>query len=156
MLTALCIWNEILRRTDRRGQSCTVTRMQKLAYFAHGWHLALSDGQPLIPGEPFEAWRFGPAMPGHHRAFSCYGNDPIPLDHPLSKTPPVRDDVGDFIERILDVYGDYTPYELVGLSHDPEGPWYKIYHDPSVSAKIPDVEIWAYFRSKMNERGQNV
>lgn len=148
MAKALDVANEIIRRSHARGKPVSNLELQKLAYFAHGWYLALSDGQPLIDGEPFEAWRFGPVMPGLYRAFKGYGTEPIPLDHPLSKTPELPDDLGQLIDRILEVYGQYAPYELVGLSHDPDGPWRRIYHDPDAPAKIPDRDITAYFQTK--------
>src|SRR5208282_4587731 len=51
-------------------------KLQKLVYFAHGWHLALRD-QPLID-ELVEAWDYGPVVPSLYHQFKRYGNQSIP------------------------------------------------------------------------------
>lgn len=155
MPKALDVINEIIRRSHARGKPVTNLEMQKLAYFAHGWCLALSGGKPLIDGEPFQAWRFGPVLPGINRAFKEYGTSAIPLEHPLSKTPELTDDLAELIELVLDVYGGYTSHELVGMCHDPKGPWYKIYHDVGTPSKMPDRDICSYFISKLDEESEN-
>lgn len=48
------------------GNPIDPVKLQRLIYFAHGWHLAI-HGQPLID-ERVEAWRYGPTAPSvyHH------------------------------------------------------------------------------------------
>ena len=53
----------------------TPLKLQKLIYFAHGWHLAIRD-QPLID-ELVEAWEYGPVIPNVYHEFKVFGNQPI-------------------------------------------------------------------------------
>ena len=50
---------------DRRGPM-TVMKLQKLCYYAYGYHLAW-EGRRLFP-ERFEAWANGPVAPALYRA----------------------------------------------------------------------------------------
>ena len=50
-------------------------KVQKLVYYAHGWHLGLADA-PLI-GELVEAWRWGPVIRSLYAALAEFGNQPI-------------------------------------------------------------------------------
>jgi len=56
-------------------RNLTPLKLQKLIYYAHGWHLALRD-QPLID-ELIEAWEYGPVVPNVYHEFKEFGNQPI-------------------------------------------------------------------------------
>jgi uncharacterized phage-associated protein len=148
-ITALQLGSELVRRSAARGQPLTNLSAQKLAYFAHGWHLALL-GEPLIM-ENFEAWRYGPVLPELYHVFKVFSGNPIPPDHPLIEQQPRLDDASmsaQLIERVLDVYSGYGSSGLVSISHDPSGPWYPAYHSPSVSSIIPHHAIQTYFEDQ--------
>ncbi|MEO0035654.1 MAG: hypothetical protein RLZZ501_1677 [Pseudomonadota bacterium] len=144
MPRALDVANEIIRDAAERGITVTNLSLQKLAYFAHGWHLALT-GEPLIE-EGFEAWRFGPVVPSLYHKFKLYSSNPIPPDHPLADTPPLDEAARAVIVKVIEVFGGRSGFELVGLSHDPAGPWHRVFHDPAIGATIPDRDIGRYFK----------
>ena len=56
--------------------SLTPLKLQKLIYYAHGWHLAIRNA-PLID-EVIEAWEYGPVVPNVYHEFKKFGNRPIP------------------------------------------------------------------------------
>jgi len=145
--TALQIGNELIRCGNAKSQPLTNLQIQKLIYFAHGWHLVLA-GSPLIE-ESFEAWRYGPVVPELYHVFKTYGSSAIPVDHLFCHaTPQVMDtSIVALLDRILEVYGKFTPGQLVEISHDPEGPWVRVYHDSSPTQRpiIPNSEIKSYF-----------
>ena len=58
-----------------RGDLMTNLRLQKLLYFAQGWHLA-RFGRPLFDAS-IEAWPYGPAVPEAYRAYKEYGREGI-------------------------------------------------------------------------------
>jgi uncharacterized phage-associated protein len=140
-----------------REQDMSSLKLQKLVYFAHGWHWALYD-RPLID-ERVEAWAWGPVIPSLYHEFKDRGAGPIgrfaeessitfggppavpgmtPSDHATRQ----------FLERVWRVYGRYTAAQLSNLSHDPNGPWART--DRSVrSNDIPDQLIHQYFNGKL-------
>jgi uncharacterized phage-associated protein len=132
-------------------------KMQKLVYFAHGWHLGLNR-TPLI-SEPVEAWDYGPVVPSLYRALKSYGAGQIlePLED-FAPSPnggfrivrPVVDDDASqqFLKRILDVYGRLSALQLSEITHRADTPWTQVRHAfPGVrGAVIPDSLMERYFK----------
>jgi len=54
----------------------TNLKLQKLLYYAQGFHLALF-GKPLFR-ESLEAWQYGPVVPEIYRIYKQYGSSPLP------------------------------------------------------------------------------
>ena len=50
-------------------------KLQKLVYFAHGWHLAIHN-RPLV-NEQVEAWKFGPVFSDLYHQIKSFGNEKI-------------------------------------------------------------------------------
>lgn len=146
-ITALQLASEIVRRLSARGQIApTNLTLQKLAYFCHGWHLALL-GTPLVD-EEFEAWRFGPVLPSVYHKFKVFSSNPIPLEHPLvqwERAANLTSDSSDVIDRVLDVYGQSSGFQLVQMSHDRNGPWAKVWENSFGTETIDNASIKAYF-----------
>lgn len=65
----------LLDVADALGLPLTHMAVHKVAYFAHGWHLAQA-GAPLI-AEEFEAWEYGPVLPTVYAAFKDAGRQPV-------------------------------------------------------------------------------
>ena len=66
------IANYFLDLARAQEKALTPLKIQKLVYFANGWHLAIK-GVPLI-NEQVEAWRFGPVIPSLYTHFERMGN----------------------------------------------------------------------------------
>lgn len=164
--------NSILTRCWADGISASPLKLQKLVYYAHGWHLAVVE-QKLI-NRKIEAWKFGPVVPTLFHEFKEFGNQPIerlattfeefgpgPLDfapveytieseaekkgiplHPL--TIPV-------IDRVLEEYGKISAAKLSNMTHEKDGPWDRIWNagpDPvDDGTDIPNELIKAHFKA---------
>lgn len=122
--------NWFLDRAETEGKTLDPLKLQKLLYFAQGWHLVLA-GHPLID-ELFEAWDYGPVLPSIYHAFQDVGADAIRaracrLDpvRLVMVTPRLPADAG--MERLLEqvwvAYGGLTGLELSHLTHQPGSPW---------------------------------
>ncbi len=135
-------------------------KLQKLVYFAHGWHLGLS-GNPLF-SEPVQAWRYGPVIQSLRREFRAFGSLPInkkardikiengvlreydvPLKEPEAISP--------FLSRIWDLYGKFTPIQLTNMTHEEGTPWHQIavhyqFQIP-LGITIPNDLIQSYFQA---------
>lgn len=148
--------NEFLRR-----DVLTHMKLQKLVYLAHGWYLANSDQEPLIV-ESIEAWDYGPVIRDLYAAFAKYGGDEIDTPHWTfgvkdgkiqHVTPAIDEDdqlAQKVIDRVWDVYGKFTPFQLSAMTHREGTPWF-------VSRKegrsiIPKRIIFEHFRELSRQR----
>jgi uncharacterized phage-associated protein len=119
---SITVANTLLQLAARRVEPIDPMKLQKLVYFAHGWHLAIK-GSPLI-SEAIQAWDFGPVIPSIYHAFKHYG--PNPITRQDDRFGRVADpDHLDFLERILELYGVFTSIQLSNMSHDTKGPWHQ-------------------------------
>ena len=64
-----------VKKGIEEGNFVTQMKLQKLVYFAHGYHLAKYK-EPLIK-EEFQAWQFGPVIPKIYQEYKYYGSNPI-------------------------------------------------------------------------------
>jgi uncharacterized phage-associated protein len=136
------IANYFLSLASDQGKSLTQMKLQKLVYFAQGWHLAIHDGKPLID-EQVEAWKFGPVIPSLYLAFREYGDEPITApatvffdgsdcsddEIEFGEIAPSIDDhatIKSLLNRIWAVYGDYSAIQLSNITHQPGTPWYHV------------------------------
>ena len=122
-----------------RGDLVTNMRLQKLLYFAQGWHLA-RYGKPLFSA-PLEAWTWGPVVPAVYHAYKSNGKQGLTCDPPRPDafTPEEYD-------LLLDVareYDNYSTAALVNMSHEANAPW----ANTEKAHRIDNGEIEKYFSS---------
>jgi uncharacterized phage-associated protein len=92
-------------------------KLQKLLYYAQGWHLAIFD-EPLF-SETIEAWVHGPVVPVVFREYREFRWSPIPV----ATTPAVLGSrASTHVRDVLKAYGSFTATQLEALSHS-ESPW---------------------------------
>lgn len=121
------------------GDPVTPMQLEKLLYFAQGWHLA-RYGTPLFEDD-FKAWQYGPVIPSVYRQYSTYGRDGI-----LREGAPCAAErlTGEEYELLLDVAREYMRYSAAGLvqiSHEKDSPWDKTERNGT----IPKEEMKKYF-----------
>ncbi|HDR4575445.1 TPA: SocA family protein [Bacillus cereus] len=103
-------------------QSITHLKLQKLVYYAQGWHLALNNGEKLFD-EDIQAWVHGPVCPN---LYDLYSN------HKYFEIPPVvkpeifleNKKAKETLDIVWDAYGGYDGKFLEELTHQ-ETPWLK-------------------------------
>jgi uncharacterized phage-associated protein len=129
------IANTFLRLARSAHQAIDPMKMQKLVYFAHGWHLGLKS-LPLI-SEPIEAWDYGPVVASLYRELKPYGASQI-LEAIAEFAPDgnggfrfvhltVEDEeTQQFLRRILEVYGRLSALQLSEMTHLADTPWTQI------------------------------
>lgn len=101
------------------GELVSNLKVQKLVYYAQGFHLALYD-KPLFP-EPIQAWTHGPVVPVLYHDLKQYGANQIP--------PPVNMDYSlytaetrELLDEVQSVLGQYSAWKLRNMTHR-EPPW---------------------------------
>lgn len=153
--------NYLLDLATARGIELTPMKLQKLIYFAHGWHLSLSQGNPLIE-EPVEAWQYGPVVGSLYHEFKHYGNGPIKnyaqaTDlQTFNRYIPVLADADKqqlhvFLNSILDIYGPLSAIQLSNMTHEFDTPWARTWASMGglrSNQDIDDASIKEYFDLK--------
>jgi uncharacterized phage-associated protein len=121
-------------------------KLQKLCYFAYGYHLAWEE-RPLFP-EHFEAWANGPVC------------RPLYVMHRLQFTVSPGDIKGESgvldagekesVELVLQGYGQFSAHQLSAMTHA-AGPWVaarqRVGAGPldSSTERLRDEEIFEFF-----------
>ncbi|MDR1165980.1 MAG: DUF4065 domain-containing protein [Deltaproteobacteria bacterium] len=127
-------------------------KLQKLLYFAQGWHLAYFDF-PLFE-DPIEAWKYGPVVSSVYFALSSRKKKGVitdtirgyfvrGTDYALG-TPEMEfhnDDIGDFMTSFWNSYSKKSAWELVATSHAKGSPWERV-ANLSESAEVGEDSEW--------------
>lgn len=138
------------------GRFVTQMKLQKMVYFAHGYHLA-KYGEALV-NEKFEAWKFGPVVQDIYQTYKLYGSDPIMDTFFLPKPPrnyrykPLTDSAADAIEYTWKVTKDLSANQLSHWSHLDGSPWATVYDSAKSSNTISDESIREYFQKLLAEQ----
>lgn len=144
---AAAIANEFLRR---RGSSSLPSQMfiQKLAYIAHGWNLAINK-EPLIEENP-EAWDNGPVYrsiwdhikDNGYQGQNCALVDRFDGKELVAELTP-REKL--IIDHVWKKYNSYSANKLSQMTHEPDTPWSKAYFDRGRNAQLSNDEIQKHY-----------
>ncbi len=128
---------------EEEGDFMTNLKLQKLLYYAQGFHLAILD-KVLFPDEILK-WTHGPVVPEVYFRFRQHGSSPIPYpeDEELPEFPQETTEV---LNEVFDVYGQFTAWALRNLTHN-EPPYINA-EDNSV---ISQESIGEYFKTQLVE-----
>jgi uncharacterized phage-associated protein len=172
---AKAVANTLLDLADAMELHLTPMKLQKLVYYAHGWHLGLR-GEALI-NEQVEAWNFGPVIPSLYHEFKGWGDRPIlgratcdevvfDEDGTISLVEdhkpeiPLSGDLSDtyvrgLVNRILEVYGRYSGIQLSNMTHASGTPWDRVRtkYEGRIpkGTDIPQEWIKEHFQQQANE-----
>lgn len=136
------------------GKPVTQMKLQKMVYFAHGYHLA-KYGEPLII-EDFEAWQFGPVAPSIYNEFKLYGSDPILMEETgkwEAERRALSPEANDAINYTWEATKDISAYKLSGWTHHKNSPWAAAYQPNIVGTVIENNEIKTYFTQFLSGDG---
>jgi uncharacterized phage-associated protein len=156
---AIAVGNYFLEVAERAKSSLTPMKIQKLVYFAHGWHLALKDG-PLIV-ESVEAWEYGPVVPELYHELKKFGSGVVTGrmtrlvavgDGSLNvmfERPTITDsETQTLVDKVWNVYGGFDAVTLSAMTHRADTPWSEVRRDNpgKRGVDIPDLKMKAYFQ----------
>lgn len=135
---AKAIANYFLDLAEREGSPLSAMKLQKLIYFAHGWHLALYK-TPLID-ERIQAWEFGPVIRTVYDEFKRFGKSPIAeraesmeyigdgeIEFLKPEIPNADVLTRALLLKVWQSYKHLSAYQLSALTHQPGTPWEKTY-----------------------------
>jgi uncharacterized phage-associated protein len=130
--------------TGSEDEGMSNMKLQKLIYYAQGYHLAIHD-TPFF-NEPIEAWMHGPVCPDVYRKYKGNGSAPI--------NAPCEDDFAsifsaeqiELLNEVYFVFGQFAAWKLREMTHE-EPPWQNHEKDASI---IPHDEMKEYFKTRLN------
>lgn len=145
-ITAHDVAEHLLMLAHQHGSFVSNLKLQKLLYYAQGWHLAL-HGRPLF-ADPLEAWIHGPVVPSVYRRFNGWGYRNIDED---VAPPSLPRETAEFLDELAAEYMPLDAYELELMSHR-EAPWQNarggLPPDAPSSARLSGADMRAYFRAR--------
>jgi uncharacterized phage-associated protein len=143
MLTGRQIGDYFLAQQDEEcGDLISNLKLQKLVYYAQGFHLAMHDGEPLF-SEKIEAWMHGPVAPDLYHAFKEHGSSAIPAPTEFdvaSYSPEIRE----LLEEVYTVFGQFSGWKLRNMTHD-EPPW----KNTPIQGVISHQAMTEYFKTQL-------
>lgn len=100
----------------------TNLKLNKLVYYSQVESLRKYN-RPLFD-DIIEAWQYGPVEPVVYHAFSSYGRNRISKSSDLA----ILDGISKkLIDSVMNKLGMLTAFDLVTLSHKPDGAWASVY-----------------------------
>ncbi len=153
--TSLAIANYFIQKANEDGKEMTPMKLLKLVYISHGWHLAVYD-TPLIQ-EPILAWQYGPVVPSVYQQFKIYGNTNINdtgfiINAKREMVIPIAEKSKCvFLDKVWNVYKNYTGVQLSAMTHRKHTPWDKVYDSGrGENAIIPNQLIKDHYAAKIS------
>ena len=138
------IANVFLDLAAQEGRWLSNMQVQKMVYFAHGWHLA-SDLGPLS-SEPAEAWLYGPVFPSLYHLLKRWGG--MRIAERIGVSQRVEDPISQAVIRgTWESCKDLSAMQLSAQTHDSSGPWYRrrVETGGDRFVEIPDALVKQYF-----------
>jgi uncharacterized phage-associated protein len=133
----------LLLDDKNEGEGLTNLKLQKLIYYAQGFHLAIFD-KPLFDKE-IEAWRHGPVVPELYQAYKASAKDCLPLPDDFSLEQLSKDEF-ELVEEVYRVFGQYAAWKLREMIYE-EPPWKTHEFEMGVIYKS---ELTDYFKTRLN------
>jgi len=143
-LTCFDVADYFLSLVDKESaESISNFRLQKLVYYAQGYHLAMY-GKALF-NEPIEAWDNGPIINVLLEKYKPFKSNPIdkPEKMDLSK---FSEDVKQLLAAIIKKYGQFGPAKLRDITHE-ELPWINGF--AKTDKIIADADLKQYFMTQI-------
>lgn len=133
----------LLKNDEEAEDLISNLKLQKLVYYAQGFHLAMFD-EPLF-SETLQAWTHGPVVPDLYHEYKSFGPGfiPTPDDFDPSSIPKKT---REFLDEVYDVFGQYSALKLRSMTHD-ETPWQSTPNGDD----IPIESLRDYFKTRLTD-----
>jgi len=124
------------------GNGISNLKLQKLSYYAQGFHLAIFDKD--LFQEHISAWTHGPVVETLYHEFKGNGSSQISVNKNFNPNT-LSTDEKELIEEVYDVFGQYSAWKLRDMTHT-ESPW--IDHEAQ-GGVIPKEALKEYFKTRI-------
>lgn len=139
---ALDIAKNIVDRCANAGSPISDLQLQKILYYVQLAFIKNLGYRAF--GEDIEAWSYGPVVPEVYRYFNGFGANEINMFYYEQRHMFINPQEDFVVDNIVKKCLTFSPWDLVELSHNPTGPWYKVFHEKGNHEVIPDRDIVLY------------
>lgn len=148
MASAINVAKYFLMKPDpEAGDLLSNLKLQKLLYYAQGFHLALFDA-PLFD-EHIEAWRHGPVVRSVYAAHANHGRDGIPPPENFDPHAALTEDERELLDDVYRTYGQFSAWRLREMTHA-EPPWANAWNPDEPNA-IARNDLRNYFSTLIEQ-----
>lgn len=130
------------------GDIISNLKLQKLLYYAQGFHLALHK-KPLF-NEEIVAWQYGPVVEKVYYDFKQHGAGAIPVPDNFDNSY-LNDDELELLKEIYHVFGQFSALKLMEMTHE-EVPWKNTPLNQIITEKL----LQDYFSTQLKHEQQEV
>jgi uncharacterized phage-associated protein len=140
---AINVAKYFLSKTLESDENITNLKLQKLLYYAQGYHLALYDSE--LFHEEICAWTHGPVCPEIYYRFKEFGSNNISYNEKENFSDIFTPEQLDFLDEVYNVFGQFSAWKLRDMTHE-ESPWI---NNKSYNGIIPPDEMRDYFNTRV-------
>ena len=101
------------------GEIISNLKIQKLVYYAQGFHLALH--RTKLFEEDIIAWEHGPVVESLYQEYKIFGNQAIPQPEYFEESVFSESQLM-LLKEVYEVYGQFSAWKLRNMTHS-ERPW---------------------------------
>lgn len=130
------------KNTPEFGDAISNLKLQKLVYYAQGFHLALY-GSELFP-EEIVAWEHGPVVEPLYFKYNEHGSLAIPEPASADLTVFSKEQIS-LLSEVYDVYGQFSAWKLRNMTHS-ERPWLETPKNDSIDKAL----MKEFFKTLLN------
>lgn len=105
---------------DQEADGISNLKMQKLAYYAYGFHYAIFGTQ--LFEDTITAWRHGPVCESLYQSFHGYGKNFIPFNNNTFDIATISIEQQELLNDIYEEYSQFSAWKLSKMTHE-EMPW---------------------------------
>ena len=123
-------------KSKRANISITNLKLQKLMYFVEAYYMVKNPEERNLFDSQWSAWDYGPVNKDLYNHFKKFGSMEISLlADEMSIGECLPETNKKYIKKIYDLFGNFTAFDLVTLTHMKGSPWDKIYRSNNISKK---------------------
>jgi uncharacterized phage-associated protein len=114
------------------GDLISNLKLQKLVYYAQGFHLAMFD--EVLFDEPIVAWEHGPVVEQLYHYYKHFGNQAIPQPETIDDSIFTEKQIA-LLKEVYEVYGQFSAWKLRNMTHS-EKPWIETNKNAVISTEL--------------------
>ena len=141
MTTARDVAEYFLFKAHEENELISHMKVQKLLYYAQGFHLAIFD-RPLFD-EEIEKWTHGPVVPDIYHLYKRYRDSKIPWVENFDNNR-INEESRELIDEVYSVLGQFSAFALRNMTHS-EPPWVNTEN----AEVIPPEIMKSYFKTRI-------
>ena len=128
-----------------KGDIVSNLKLQKLLYYAQGYHLALYNTR--LFSEDLYAWQYGPVVQEVYHEFKGYGAQAIEVPQAFDFATLSPNEL-ELINEVNALYGQYSAVKLMEMTHN-ETPW----QNTPINSVIDDRLLKEFFVNYISVEG---